>query len=87
MGAVHLGDRRAVLFAMFGCGSLVVPILEGVWEHGASVQAELGLLFVALTAFFNGIGMGAYIAKVRCAPNRYKVFCKEYGKANHERLT
>ena len=65
MGAVHLGTRRAVLYACFGVGSFLAPVMHGVWGlHGWDIQVRLGGWYVVGTAVFNGIGMGAYVVKV-----------------------
>jgi adiponectin receptor len=68
LGAVHLGHYRARLFACFGVGSFVVPIIHGIAKYGATEQAcRIGLPWIAATAVANSLGMAAYSMKVSWA--------------------
>ncbi|PKS07260.1 hypothetical protein jhhlp_005862 [Lomentospora prolificans] len=60
LGEVHLGRYRAVLFALFGGGVFVLPI----WWAWREDAVGLGVPFTLGTAFFNALGMGAYMIRV-----------------------
>jgi adiponectin receptor len=65
MGAVHLGHLRARLFACFGVGSFIAPILHGALLDGLELQRKrVGLEWVLMTALCNATGMMAYSCKV-----------------------
>jgi adiponectin receptor len=66
VGAPHLGHIRAALFSTFGIGSFLVPIAHGMLRDEALVQSQrIGAVWIAVTVFFNGVGVVAYTFKVR----------------------
>ena len=65
LGDLHIGHHRARLFALFGAGSFLAPIVHGMLLDGVAVQsARVGLPWVLATAGFNAAGMAAYSLKV-----------------------
>lgn len=66
IGGPRLGHARAVLFAAFGAGSFLVPIVHGVWTYGwAETSRRVGLPWIGLTVACNGFGVLVYAFKVR----------------------
>lgn len=70
-GAPQLGHIRALLFALFGIGSFLLPITHGLFQHGpAGYTDRIGLRWIGLTALSNGIGVVMYAFKAQnpCVP-------------------
>ncbi|KAK7993956.1 transcription Factor IIF- Rap30/Rap74- interaction [Apiospora arundinis] len=65
IGGPRLGHARAVLFAAFGAGSFLVPIVHGVWTYGwAETSRRVGLPWIGLTVACNGFGVLVYAFKI-----------------------
>lgn len=60
LGEAHLGRYRAALFALFGGGVFLLPVWRA-WHEDAT---GLGVRYTFGTAFFNALGMGAYMVRV-----------------------
>lgn len=66
VGGPHLGHVRALLFAVFGLGSFLLPVTHGLLRHGRTEYADrTGLGWIGVTALFNGIGVVIYAFKVQ----------------------
>lgn len=66
IGGPRLGHIRALLFAVFGLGSFLLPVTHGLLRHEpAEYAARVGLGWIGLTALFNGVGVVAYAVKVQ----------------------
>lgn len=62
----HLGHIRALLFAVFGLASFLLPVTHGLLRHEpAEYTARIGLGWIGLTALLNGVGAVAYAFKVQ----------------------